>query len=95
MRNFKGTLMSEYTSKLTILRDFLKIFSMIHMPHKPIASASFDINIIFMQEMNISNQNIHPNSSILFHFFKIFSKKYISHKPLAIKHRAAPSISHG
>ena len=24
-----------------------------------------------------SNQNIHPNSSILFHFYKIFSRKYI------------------
>ena len=37
MRNFKGIIISEYTSKLTILRYFLKIFSMIHMPPKPIA----------------------------------------------------------
>ena len=32
MTNFKGIIMSKYTSKLTILRHFLKIFSMIHMP---------------------------------------------------------------
>ena len=30
MRKIKGTLMSEYTSKLTTLRDFLKNLSMIH-----------------------------------------------------------------
>ena len=31
MRNFKGIIMSECTSKLTILLDFLKIFSMTHI----------------------------------------------------------------
>ena len=31
MRNFKGIIMSEYTSKLITLRHFLKIFSMIHI----------------------------------------------------------------
>ena len=30
--------MSEYTSQLTILRHFPKVFSMIHMPPKPIAT---------------------------------------------------------
>ena len=38
MKNFKGIIMSEYTSQLTILRHFPKIFSMIHMPPKLIAS---------------------------------------------------------
>ena len=52
-----------YTSKFTILRHFLKTLSMIHMPPKPIASAGSDTSIIFMSEMNISNQNIHPSSS--------------------------------
>ena len=72
MRNFKDIFMSEYTSKLTILRHFLKKFSMIHVPHKRIASAGCDTSTSFMQEMNISNQNIHPNSSMLFHVFKNF-----------------------
>ena len=31
MRNFKGIIMLEYTSKLNILRNFLKIFSMKHI----------------------------------------------------------------
>ena len=49
MRNFKDIIISEYTSKLTILRHFLKIFSMIHMPPKPIASAGCDtIALIFI-----------------------------------------------
>ena len=48
MKNFKGTIMSEYTFKLTILPDFWKNFSMIHMPHILIASAGFDISITFM-----------------------------------------------
>ena len=48
MKNWKGIIMSEYTSKLTILRHFLKIFSMIHMPPKPIASAGSDISFVFM-----------------------------------------------
>ena len=43
--------MTIYTSKLTILRHFLKTLSMIHIPPpppKPIASAGSDISIIFM-----------------------------------------------
>ena len=48
MRNFKDIIMSEYTSKLTILRYFLKIFSKVNMPHKPISSVGFDTSNIFM-----------------------------------------------
>ena len=48
MGNFKGITMSEYTSKLTILRYFLKIFSKVNMPHKPIASVGYDTGNIFM-----------------------------------------------
>ena len=48
MRDFKGIIMPMYTSKLTILRHFLKPLSMIHMPPKPIASAGSDTSIIFM-----------------------------------------------
>ena len=39
--------MSEYTSKLTILRHFLKTLSMIHIPPKHISAGS-DTSIIFM-----------------------------------------------
>ena len=53
MRNFKGLIMSEYTSKLTILRYFLKIFSMIHMPYKPIASAGCDITLFLCKKLTL------------------------------------------
>ena len=48
MRNFKGIIMPEYASKLTILGHFLKTLPMIHMPLKPIVSAGSDTSIIFM-----------------------------------------------
>ena len=48
MRDLKGIIMSMYTSKLTILRHFLKTLSMIHMPPKPIASAGSDTSNSFM-----------------------------------------------
>ena len=35
MSNFKVRIMSECTSKLTILRHFFNIFSMMHMPPNP------------------------------------------------------------
>ena len=70
--------MSEYTSQLITLRHLLQIFSMIHMPPKLIASAGCDTTLFFMYQNQIkSNQNILPNSSILFHFFKNFQRKYI------------------
>ena len=47
MRNFKGIIMSENTSKLTIFSKFSPEY--IHcMPYKPIASAGCDASIIFM-----------------------------------------------
>ena len=51
MKNFKGIIMSEYTFKLTILRHFLKIFSMIHMPPKPIASAGCDTTLFLCKKL--------------------------------------------
>ena len=51
MKNFKGIIMSEYTSQLTILRHFPKIFSMIHMPPKPIASASCDTTLFLCKKL--------------------------------------------
>ena len=84
-----------YTSKLTILGHFLKTLSMIHMPPKPIASVGSDTSIILMWEINISNQHIHPNSSILFYFFKNFLNEiYMPPKPLAMNYRAALATIH-
>ena len=50
MKNFKGIIKSEYTSQLTILHHFPKIFSMIdlRMPTKPTASAGCDTTLFFM-----------------------------------------------
>ena len=45
--------MSEYTFKLTILRHFLKIFSMIHMLPKPIASAGCDITLFLCKKLTL------------------------------------------
>ena len=51
MKNFKGIIMSEYTSQLTILRHFPKLFSMIHMPPKPIAlSAGCDTTLFLCKK---------------------------------------------
>ena len=43
--------MSEYTSQLTILRYFPKIFSMIHMPPKPIASDGCNITLFLCKKL--------------------------------------------
>ena len=76
MKCFKGIIMSEYTSQLTILCHFSKKNSMIHMPPKPIASAGCDTTLFLRKKLNFKSKYI-PNASILFHFFKIFQRKYI------------------
>ena len=43
--------MYEYTSKLTILRYFLKTFSMTHMPPKLIASAGCDTTLFLCKKL--------------------------------------------
>ena len=49
MENFKGPIMSEYTSQLTILRHFPKIVCMIHIPPKPIASTDCDTTLFYVR----------------------------------------------
>ena len=51
MKNFKGIIMSEYTSQLITLRHFPKIFSMIHMPPKSLASAGCDITLFLCKKL--------------------------------------------
>ena len=50
MKSFKGIVMSEYISQLTILRHFPKNFSMIHMSPKPIASAGCDTTLFLYKK---------------------------------------------
>ena len=85
MRNFKGLIMSEYTSKLTRLRYFLKIFSMIHMPSKPIA--------LFLCKKLTLQIKIYTQTRVSCSIFSKFSRGNIySPKPHAINHRAALSL---
>ena len=51
MRNFKSIIMSKYTSQLTLLRHFPKIFSMIHIPPKPLANAGCDTTLILCKKL--------------------------------------------
>ena len=91
MGNFKGLIMSEYTSKITILRHFLKIFSMIHMPPKPIAiSAGCDITLCKKLTLQIE---IYTQTRVSCSIFSKFSRGNIcAPKPQAINHRAALSL---
>ena len=62
--------MSMYTSKLTILRHFLKTLSMIHMPPKPIASAGSDTSIIFYVRSEHFKSKHTPKFEYLVLFFR-------------------------
>ena len=73
MKNFKGNIMSEYTSQLTILRHFPKIFSMIHMPHKPIASAGCDTTLFLCKKLTFQIK-IHFQTRVFCSIFKTFSR---------------------
>ena len=95
MRKFKGIIMSMYTSKLTILRHFLKILPMIHMPPKFIASAGSDTSIIFYVTNEHFKSKYTPKLEYLVPFSpKIFDEIYMLPKPLAINHRTALAIIH-
>ena len=75
MKNFKGIIMSECTCQLTIMRHFPKIFSMIHMPPKPmIAIAGCDTTLFLCKKFNFNSKY---TPKLWFHFFKIFQRKYI------------------
>ena len=89
MKNSKDIIMSECTSQLTILRHFPKIFSMIHIPPKAIASAGC-VTTLFLCKKLIFQIKIFSQTRV---FCSIFSKIYAP-KPLAINHRAALSLFH-
>ena len=77
--------MSEYTSKLITLRHFLKIFSMIHKPLKPIASFGCDTSIIFCVRNEHFKSKYTPKLEYLVHvllfFIKFSGGIYISLNP--------------
>ena len=82
--------MSEYTSQLRILRHFPKIFSMIHMPPKPIANAGCDTTLILCKKLKFQIK-IYPQTRVVQNFPE---EKYMPPKPLAINHRDALSLFH-
>ena len=87
--------MSEYTSQLTILRHFPKIFSMIHMPPKPIASAGCDTTLFLCKKLTFQIKIYSQTRVYLVPFIQNFPVEISMHpKPLAINHRAALSLFH-
>ena len=73
MRNFKGIIMSMYTSKL-IIHVYCVVFSnlsMIHMPPKPIVSAGSDTSIIFY----VRNEHFKPKYTPKLEYLVLFSQK--------------------
>ena len=74
MKNFKGIIMSEYTSQLTILRHFPKIFSMIHMLPKPIASAGCDTTL-FLCKKFIFQIKIYSQTRVTCSIFQNFPEE--------------------
>ena len=92
MKYFKGLIMSEYTSKLTILRHFLQVFS---IPSKPIASAACDITL-FLCKIELTLQiKIYTQTRVSCSISSKFSRGNIiayAPKPQANNHRAALSL---
>ena len=65
--------MSEYTSKLTTLRHFLKIFSMIHMPPNPITSAGCDTTLFLCKKLTFQIK-IYTQTQVSCSIFSKFSR---------------------
>ena len=74
--------MSEYTSELTILRHFPKIFSMIHMPPKPIASAGCDSTLFLCKKLTFQIKIYSQTRVYLVPFIQNFPEEiYIPQTP--------------
>ena len=87
--------MLEYTSQLTILRHFPKIFSMIHMPPKPIANAGCDTTLILCKKLTFQIKIYSQTRVYLVPFIQNFPEEiYMPPKPLAINQRDALSLFH-
>ena len=80
--------MSEYTSKLTILRHFPKKNSMIHMPPKPMASGGCDTTLFLCKKLTFQIKIYSQTRVYLVPFIQNFPEEiYMPPKPLAINHR--------
>ena len=82
--------MSEYTSQLTI-------FSIMQMPHKPIASAGCDTTLFLCKKLTFQIKIYSQTRVYLVPFIQNFLEEIYSPpppKPLAINHRAALSLFH-
>ena len=87
--------MSEYTFQLTILRHYPKIFSMIHMPPKPIASAGCDTTLFLSKKLTFQIKIYSQTRVYLVPYIQNFLQEiYMPPKPLAINDRAALSLFH-
>ena len=85
MRNFKGIIMSEYTSKLTKLRHFLYDT---YAP-KPIASAGCDTTLSLSKKWTFQIK-IYTQTRVSYSIFQVFLQEIdMPPQPLAINHRAA------
>ena len=94
MRNFFRHNYVRINIQFTILRHFLKIFSMIHMPPKPIASAGCDTTLFLCKKLTFQVK-IHSQTRVSCSIFSKFFRGYIyALKRLAINHRAALSLLH-
>ena len=74
MKNFKGIIMSEYTSQFITLRHFPKIISTIHMPPKPIASAGCDTTLILCKKLTFQIKIIYSQTRVSCSIFKKISR---------------------
>ena len=72
MRNFKSIIMLEYTSKLTILRNFLKILSMKHIcPINPKLAATV---ALFLCKKLIFQLKIYTQTRVSCSMYSKFSR---------------------
>ena len=80
MKNFKGIIMSEYTSELTILRHFPKFFSMIRMPTKLTVSAGWDTTLFLCKKLTFQIK-IYSQTRVSCSIFSKFSRGNIYAPP--------------
>ena len=88
--------MSEYTSQLTILRHFPKIFSMIHIPPKPIANAGCDTTLILCKKLTFQIKIYFQTRVYLVPFIQNFPEEIYAPQTinLSVNHRDALSLFH-
>ena len=82
--------MSEYTSQLTILRHFPKIFSMIHMPPKPIANAGCDTTLILCKKLTFQTKIYSQTRVCLVPFIQNFPEEILYNSIIYMSNKSLP-----